>query len=173
MTSNKAAEDQEKSDFLDTLSTHRSFLRHAVRDLTDEQAGQRTTVSELCLGGLIKHVTRAEHRWTGFIVGGPAAMDLSDEAAMKAHTDSFRMQDGDTLAGLLESYEEVARNTSDLVTALPSLDASQPLPESPWFKPGARWTVRRVLLHILAETAQHAGHADIIRESLDGAKTMG
>ena len=128
MTSNKAAEDQEKSDFLDTLSTHRSFLRHAVRDLTDEQAGQRTTVSELCLGGLIKHVTRAERRWTGFIVGGPAAMDLSDEAAMKAHTDSFRMQDGDTLAGLLESYEEVARNTSDLVTALPSLDASQPLP---------------------------------------------
>lgn len=104
MTSNKAAEDQEKSDFLDTLSTHRSFLRHAVRDLTDEQAGQRTTVSELCLGGLIKHVTRAERRWTGFIVGGPAAMDLSDEAAMKAHTDSFRMQDGDTLAGLLESY---------------------------------------------------------------------
>ena len=44
---------------------------------------------------------------------------------------------------------------------------------APWFPPGARWSARRVLLHIIAETAQHAGHADIIRESLDGAKTMG
>ncbi|MGH7751114.1 MAG: DUF664 domain-containing protein, partial [Candidatus Dormibacteria bacterium] len=35
------------------------------------------------------------------------------------------------------------------------------------------WTVRRALVHILAEIAQHAGHADIIREALDGAKTMG
>jgi hypothetical protein len=56
---------------------------------------------------------------------------------------------------------------------LPSLDDSHPLPEAPWFEPGARWSARRVILHILAETAQHAGHADIIRESLDGAKTMG
>jgi hypothetical protein len=60
-----------------------------------------------------------------------------------------------------------------MVTALPSLDTSQPLPEAPWFPPGTKWSARRVLLHILAETAQHAGHADIIREALDGAKTMG
>ena len=53
------------------------------------------------------------------------------------------------------------------------LDAAQPLPEAPWFEPGARWSARRVLLHVIAETAQHAGHADIMRESLDGAKTMG
>jgi hypothetical protein len=44
---------------------------------------------------------------------------------------------------------------------------------APWFEPGARWSVRRALLHVIAETAQHAGHADIIREALDGAKTMG
>lgn len=56
---------------------------------------------------------------------------------------------------------------------LPDLDMSQPLPEAPWFEAGARWSARRVLPHVLAETAQHAGHADIIRESLDGAKTMG
>ncbi len=47
------------------------------------------------------------------------------------------------------------------------------LPPAPWFEPGARWSARRVLLHMIAETAQHAGHADIIRESLDGAKSMG
>jgi hypothetical protein len=44
---------------------------------------------------------------------------------------------------------------------------------APWFTPGEQWTARRVLLHIIAETAQHAGHADIIREALDGAKSMG
>ena len=53
------------------------------------------------------------------------------------------------------------------------LDASHPLPEAPWFRAGARRSARRVFLHIVAETAQHAGHADIIRESLDGQKTMG
>jgi hypothetical protein len=67
----------------------------------------------------------------------------------------------------------VARETDELVATLPDLDASHPLPEAPWFEPGARWSVRHVVLHVIAETAQHAGHAGIIRESLDGAKTMG
>ena len=52
-------------------------------------------------------------------------------------------------------------------------DSSHPLPNAPWFPPGERRSARRVFLHIIAETAQHAGHADIIRESLDGAKSMG
>ncbi len=173
MTTERTADEPERADLLETLSTHRSSLRHTVRDLTDEQARRRTTVSELCLGGLIKHVTRAERRWAGFIVGGPQAMSLGGEEAVKAHADSFCMLEGETLAGLLDDYAEVARRTDDLVASLPSLDASQPLPEAAWFKSGARWSVRRVLLHLIAETAQHAGHADIIRESLDGAKTMG
>ena len=56
--------------------------------------------------------------------------------------------------------------------AWPSLNAGHPLPKAPWFQPGESWSARQVLLHIIAETAQHAGHADIIRESLDGAKSM-
>lgn len=83
------------------------------------------------------------------------------------------MSGDDTLAGLLDTYQQVAQRTDELVASLPDLDASQPLPPAPWFEPGARWSARRVLLHLIAETAQHAGHADIIRESLDGAKTMG
>jgi hypothetical protein len=85
----------------------------------------------------------------------------------------FRVLAGETVAGLLEDYEQVARRTDGLVAQLPDLDISHPLPEAPWFERGARWSARRVLLHVIAETAQHAGHADIIRESLDGAKSMG
>jgi uncharacterized damage-inducible protein DinB len=163
----------ERADLTAALDRQRGFLRHTVRGLTDEQAAQRTTVSELSLGGLIKHVTQAEQQWVDFIRQGPSAMGGTDEASMRDWMDAFRMQDGETLAGLLEAYQEVARRTDDLVATLPDLDADQPLPAAPWFEPGARWSARRVLLHVLAEIAQHAGHADIIRESLDGAKTMG
>jgi hypothetical protein len=74
---------------------------------------------------------------------------------------------------VLAHYEEVAHRTDDVVRTLPDLDASHPLPEAPWFEPGAHRSARRVFLHIVAETAQHAGHADILRETLDGQKTMG
>ncbi|MER6093559.1 DinB family protein [Streptomyces bluensis] len=166
----------ERTDLLDTLAKHRHFLRFTTRDLTDEQAGQRTTASELCLGGLIKHVTSAERNWADFIRKGPSAMGdftAMTEADWARRADEFRMLPGDTLAGVLAAYEEVARQTDELITSLPDLDAAQPLPKAPWFQPQAQWSGRRVLLHIIAETAQHAGHADIIRESLDGAKTMG
>lgn len=164
----------EHADLLESLTRQRGFLRYTVRDLTDEQAAQRTTASALCLGGIIKHVTLVEGRWFNFILTGPSAMTQgTDPASVAAWVDGFRMLPGDTLAGLLERYAEVAGRTDELVASRPDLDATQPLPEAPWHQPGSRWTVRRVLLHLIAETAQHAGHADIIRESLDGAKTMG
>jgi Protein of unknown function (DUF664) len=162
----------ERADLLDALAKHRQLFLHTVAGLTDEQAALTPTTSELCLGGLIKHVTRMESRWLGFTAEGPAAMAL-DENSYAEHTASFRMLPGDTLAGLVERYEEVARRTDELVTSLPDLDASQPLPEAPWFEPGARWSARRVFLHIIAETTQHAGHADILRETIDGQKSMG
>jgi uncharacterized damage-inducible protein DinB len=170
---NDSDQQRERADLLETLAAHRGFLRRTVRDLDDEQARARTTVSELCLGGLIKHVTLVEKRWADFIVHGPAATGPPDEAAFEAHAAGFRMEEGETLAALLAAYEAVARVTDDLVASLPSLDASHPLPPAPWFEPGARWSARRVLLHVIAETAQHAGHADIVREALDGSKTMG
>ncbi|GGK42753.1 hypothetical protein GCM10010124_39490 [Pilimelia terevasa] len=163
----------ERADLVATLGQHRFFLRHTVRDLDDAQAAQRPAASELCLGGLIKHVARVESRWAAFIVDGPSAMAGDESDAYQAHADSFQMTGDDTLPGLLAAYEEVAARTDELVRTLPDLDASQPLPEAPWFPPGARWSARRVLLHIIAETAQHAGHADILRESIDGAKSMG
>ena len=166
----------ERADLLEMLAKHRHFLRFTTRDLTDEEAGRRTTASQLCLGGLIKHVTAVERNWVRFILEGPSAMgDFSTmtEADWAQRADEFRMLPGETLAGVLADYAEVARRTDELVATLPDLDAVQPLPKAPWFEPDARWSARRVLMHIIAETAQHAGHADIIRESLDGAKSMG
>ncbi|MGF0175101.1 DinB family protein [Streptomyces sp. Marseille-Q5077] len=174
-TSNNTVTD-ERSDLLETLAKHRHFLRFTARDLTDEQAGQRTTASELCLGGLIKHVTSTERGWAEFIQRGPSAMgDFKNmtEADFAKRADDFRMLPGETLEGVLAAYEEVAGLTDKLIADLADLNASHPLPEAPWFEPGARWSARRALLHIIAETAQHAGHADILRESLDGAKSMG
>jgi uncharacterized damage-inducible protein DinB len=165
----------ERAEFAQTLAKHRDFLRYTTRGMSDEQAAQRTTASELCLGGIIKHVTAVERQWARFIAEGPSAMGggWDDEAAMQAFLDGFRMLPGETLADLLADYERAARETDDLIASLPDLNATQPLPEAPWYEKGASWSARRVLLHVLAETSQHAGHADIIREAIDGAKTMG
>ena len=166
----------ERTDLLAILTQTRFFLRNTARGLTDEQARQRTTVSELCLGGLIKHVTDAERSWADFIVHGTSAQrafaDMTPEDWAR-RADSFRLLDDETLDGVLAGYENEAAKTDELIRTLPDLDLAHPLPEAPWFPPGEQWTARHAIMHIIMETAQHAGHADIIRESLDGAKSMG
>jgi Protein of unknown function (DUF664) len=173
MSTSETTTTGERADLLETLGKHRWFLRFTVRDLTSAQAAQTTTASALCLGGLIKHVALTERQWVSFIVEGPSAMGTPDDDSVADWAGGFTMLEGETLAGVLETYEQVAARTDDLVRTLPDLNLSHPLPEAPWFPPGARWSARRVLLHVIAETAQHSGHADILRESLDGAKTMG
>jgi hypothetical protein len=169
----------ERADLLETLRAHRFFLRHTVNGLTDEQARLTPTASELCLGGLIKHVASTEAAWVDFIERGPEAMpavegelDPDSEVAQK-WANEFRLLPDETLADVLAEYERVATRTDALVESLPDLDATHPLPPAPWFAPGATRSARRVLLGIVAETAQHSGHADIIRETIDGQKTMG
>jgi hypothetical protein len=160
----------EHAELLETLAQHRGFLRHTVQGLTDEQAALTPTVSQLCLGGLIKHVTFVERGWYEFAVAGAEAHPGQD---IEGHANSFRILPGETLAGLLADYEAAARGTDDLVASGIDLDKSWKLPEAPWFPPNKTWSIRRVLMHIIAETAQHAGHADILRETIDGQKTMG
>ena len=162
---------RERTDLIETLDRHRGFLRFTVRNLTDEQATRRTTASELTLAGIVKHVAHTEDQWRRFIEQGVNAFAGSWD--VEAWRRESQLQEGETLAGVLAHYDEVARRTDELVASLPDLDADHPLPPAPWFEKGARWSARRTLLHIVAETAQHAGHADILRESLDGQKTMG
>ncbi len=171
---------RERADLIETLQAHRDFLRHTAEGLTDEQARQRSTVSALTIGGLIKHVASTESGWADFMAGAPlpgadVEMDWSnpDPAMIEAYASGFELLAAETLAGVLAEYERVAARTDELVATLPDLDAEYPLPTAPWFPPGGRRSVRRAIVHIVAETAQHAGHADIIRESIDGQKTMG
>jgi hypothetical protein len=162
----------ERDDLLESLTAHRGFLLHTVQGLTDDQARLRTTVSELTLGGLVKHVSLIEKGWVDFILDGPASMAMTENSYAE-HLDGFVLREDETLAGVVADYEKIAQRTDELVRTLPDLDASHPLPEAPWFAPGARRSARRVFVHIVGETAQHAGHADILREAIDGQKTMG
>lgn len=170
MTNDSSAE---RTVISEMLATRRRFLRQTVQNLTGEQAASKPTVSELSLGGIVKHVTDVEQTWARFIVEGPSVMGDFDATAAEAHAATFRFEATDSLAGLLADYERVAAATEQLLWDLESLEITQPLPAAPWFPPGGTRSAREVFLHIVAETAHHSGHADIIRESIDGAKTMG
>ena len=176
MTTNQQTVTGERADLLDFLAKHRYFLRHTAEGLSDEQANTRSTVSALTIGGLIKHVTAVEKNWADFAQSG-GGQDVPEETEYTPERiaeweNGFRLVEGETLAGVLAEYEKTAAATDDLVRTL-DLDASYELPSAPWQPPGVFWSVRRVFLHITAETAQHAGHADILRESIDGQKSMG
>jgi uncharacterized damage-inducible protein DinB len=177
--------DAERRDLLAALAAARSALIAKVQELDEDQLGEHPTVSALCLGGLVKHVASIEERWLRFVVEGPSAMTYelpegvtwADFAAGTAreypqwaidHQNEFQMQPGDTVAGILKRYEEVAARTEEVIAGVADLSVTHPLPEAPWHEPGEVNSVRRVLMCVIAETAQHAGHADILRETLDG-----
>jgi hypothetical protein len=157
----------EREALLAFLVQQRDALRYAAHGLDDEQASARPSVSELCLAGLIKHVALVERAWTTFLATG----DSSVFAAEDDYADGFRLVDGETLADVLALAAEQARHTAEIVSGLADLGA--PLPATtdvvPWIPAGLVWTPRWVLLHLIEETARHAGHADIVRESIDGA----
>ena len=170
MTSPSTTLTRERADLLESLRRHRSLVRFTVRELTEEQAQLRPTVSALNLAGLIKHVAATEASWVRFAEGGAEAMRRN--WGPEAWSRHWHLEPGETLARVLAEYEEIAAHTDELVATI-DLDADHALPEAPWFEPGARWSARRVFLHLIAEISQHAGHADILRESIDGQKTMG
>ncbi|SBV25273.1 Protein of unknown function [Micromonospora krabiensis] len=187
-TTSPVIPDVERRDLLAALATARAGLTRTVQGLSDEQIGERPTVSALCPGGVIKHVAAMEESWLRFVLDGPSAMnfDLPDGVTwddlmagtarevpqwLVEHQNDFAVLPGETLAGILARYERVAARTEEIVAALPDLSATHPMPEAPWSEPGGEWSVRAVLMHVLAETAQHAGHADILRESLDGQRS--
>src|SRR3954453_22601163 len=101
--------DTESSDLVDALQTHRAMFLRTVEGLTDEQARLAPTVSTLCLGGLVKHLTAVERQWAGFVVDGPAPSQVdwanvdwaNPPPEVQEYSDGFRMLDDETLAGLV------------------------------------------------------------------------
>ena len=167
----------ERDELLAILGKHRGLFLVTVQGLTDEQARLTPTPSALSLGGLVKHVSSTVDAWLDFVEhgapeGGGPDWDDVDPAAYEAYANGFRLTEGETLAGALAAYETANARLEALVRRV-DLDEVHPVPSAPWFTPGEAWSNRRVFMHVLAETAQHAGHADIIREAIDGQKTMG
>ncbi|MET8814198.1 DinB family protein [Streptomyces sp. NPDC004549] len=154
----------ERGALLAFLEEQRGGIRRAVLGLTEEQARSRPSASELSLGGLLKHVVEVEQSWIARARQEPPAIHR-DESNWH---ECFQLLEGETVASRLAYWEEVAAGTEKLIRSAPSLDDTFPLPEAPWFPPDERVSLRWVCLHLIRETARHAGHADIIRESLDG-----
>ncbi len=160
---------RERRDLIATLDKHRGFLRQTLEGMSYDQIRLTSTVSQLSLGSIVKHVTATETTWRTFIEKGAAAFD---EMSPDAYEAQWTLGEGDTVESLLAAYARAAAQTDALAAAV-DLDSEHELPVAPWFEPGASWSARRCMLHIIAEGAQHAGHADIVREAIDGAKTMG
>jgi len=158
----------ERDGLMAYLAQQRYLLRLSAHGLTDEQARTTPSASALSVGGLIKHTATTEREWVNMILlrGGG-----TDYAAYEAN---FRMGPDETLADVFAFYDEVAGETESVVAGIADLGQPVPVPKGvPWFPDDVdAWSVRWVLLHVIEETARHAGHADIVRESLDGATAI-
>ena len=142
----------------------RKAVRNATYGLREDQARLQPTPSGLSLGGLVKHLTDAERGWTDRILGVPPS-----DTAFDDYMASFVLSEDETLATVLLQYEGTCAQTDAVTSEIDDLGRRVPLPVAPWFPDPEGCTVRWILLHLIEETARHAGHADIIREALDGA----
>ncbi|MET7850204.1 DinB family protein [Streptomyces avermitilis] len=155
----------ERGALLSFLDGERGGIRRALLGLTDEQAATRPSASDLSLSGLLKHLAEVEQSWIARARQEAPAVQR-DESNWH---ECFVLVGDETVASQLAYWEKVAAETESFIRSVPSLDDTFPLPNDPWFPPDERVSMRWVLLRLISETARHAGHADIIRESLDGA----
>ena len=158
----------EREGLLTYLGQQRLALRLTAHGLTDDQARATPTASPLSVGGLIKHVATVERGWMDTV------LQRDREWSAANHRASFRLTPGETLADILDLSDQAAQETDSIIAEIPDLGQTVPVPQGVTWLPGdvTAWSVRWVLLHLIEETARHAGHADIIRESLDGATAL-
>jgi hypothetical protein len=158
--------EDERDGLLQYLEQQRYVIRIAAHGLTDEQAGLAPTKSPLTVGGLIRHVAYTERGWVDNIL----QRERPAEAGAAAYEQHFGFGPQDSLTDVLAFYDEVAKETEEVIAGIADLGQPVPVPEAPWFPKDVKaWSVRWVLFHLIQETARHAGHADIVREHIDGA----
>ncbi len=163
----------ERSALREFLAFHQSAFVAVSYGLTDEQARSRPSVSALSIGGLVKHATGVQRTWMARVTAAPDAPPKDTrpfEEIAKEFGDQHVMSPDETLDGLLRAFEAQNAKSLQLVQTA-DLDAAVPVPHDiPWFPKNLdAWSVRWVILHVINELARHSGHADIIRESIDGA----
>lgn len=159
----------ERDGLLRYLAHQRDLARTTAFGLTDEQARLAPSASALSVGGVIKHLASTETNWIDLVVKGDDDVDI--EVAAARYGEEFQLREEETLASVLHRYGEVAARTEHVIAGVADLDQPVPVPKGvPWYPDDVNaWSVRWVLLHLIEETARHVGHADIIRESVDGA----
>ena len=156
----------EKTILLAFIAQQRDGIRNAAFGLTDEQARLTPTAGALSIGGLVKHVTAMERQWVDIALQREGDADEQEAD----YFDGFRLLEHESLAGAIAELDAGGAATEAAVATL-DLDAAVPVPQGvPWFPADLdAWNVRWVLLHLVEELGRHAGHADIVRESIDGA----
>jgi uncharacterized damage-inducible protein DinB len=157
----------ERDGLLAFLAQQRDAIRLAGKGLSLDQITSAPTASSLNLAGLMKHLAGVERFWISLVTGTFTPIDFSRG---RDWSEVFRLMPGESLAGVMDDYADAAAETEAAITAVADLGQAVPVPPGiPWFPPNIEaWSVRWVLLHLIQETARHAGHADIIRETIDG-----
>ncbi|MFE6841721.1 DinB family protein [Streptomyces sp. NPDC057686] len=159
----------ERGTLLLFVESQRTAIRESLAGLTEEQAASRPSASELSLSGLLKHVAEVELGWLRMAQQRPNEIQRDRETWSEA----FVLVGTETVASVQAFWDGVTAELTDFVRELPSLDETFPLPPAPWFPENGKVSMRWMLLHLVEEFARHAGHADVVRESIDGTKAMG
>jgi uncharacterized damage-inducible protein DinB len=157
----------EQEGLLAYLAQARYLLRLTAHGLTPEQLRATPSASALSVGGLIKHCADTEEGWISTV-----RREQQDTGADYArYAESFRLAGDETIEDVLARYDRIAERTEKTVTEIDDLGHPVPIDHSaPWNpKDLDHWSLRWVLLHVIEETSRHTGHADIIRETVDGA----
>jgi hypothetical protein len=146
----------ERTQIEEFLDTNRDELVETLEGLSDEQARRRLVPSLTTPLGLVKHVTWAEQVW--FHVG--LAGRTRDELGIPYENDpSWELTDDDTVASVVAEYRRVCAEAREIASAYALDDLVQHNRRGPL-------TLRWLYLHMVEETARHAGHADILREQI-------
>ncbi len=146
-----AAEFETLNGFLDF---YRQSVVEAISGLESDALAYCPVASESSPGGIIKHLAYVERWWFQDVLGGrdvPYPWTREDPDA------DFRIEPGDTADSLVELYERETALSREMVAARPALDAEYETPRNPV---SLRW----ILVHMIEETARHAGHVDILTE---------
>lgn len=162
------AQHDEVTGLVNYIDEQLTAIRAAAFGLTEEQARATPCRSALSVGGIIKHATHvmrgALERLRTEVTEQPV-----DAAAYAAFTDSFAVRDDETVAGTIEEFDRVRARLRAAVAATDPA-AGSTAPPAPWHGifDARRIHARYYLVHLVEECARHAGHADIIREQIDG-----